>query len=124
MRGTTDLFTVNGKPMLVPDEEVGMRYEDLDDSASGRDESGVMHRIVARYKVGSWSFSYSQLTEAEKNYMESLFGNDATFTFGHPSRLDGSVMESHTCYRSKYALTWRNARTGLWSGYSFSIIQC
>ncbi len=63
MRRTTDLFTVNGQPMLAPDEEIGISYEDLDASDSGRDESGVMHRIVVRQKVPSWTFSYSHLTE-------------------------------------------------------------
>lgn len=124
MRATTDKFTVNGKPMLVPDEDVSMSYEDLDSADAGRDESGVMHRIVARYKVGSWGFSYSHLTEEEKRYMEGLFPNAPTFTFGHPGRLDAGVQENTTCYRSKYGIAWRNAKTGLWSGYSFNIIEC
>lgn len=124
MRATSDFFQVNGKPLLVPDEEVGFNYEDLDDASSGRDESGVMHRMVVRFKVGSWSFSYSHLTEEEKAYMEGLFGESATFQFTHPSRLDTSVLETTTCYRSKYGISWKNARTGLWSGYSFNIIQC
>lgn len=124
MRATTDLFTINGVPMLVPDGEVSMSYEDLDSADSGRDESGVMHRIVARYKVASWGFQYSALTEEEKQYMENLFPNAPSFTFGHPSRLDASVMEETVCYRSKYGITWQNAVTGLWSGYNFNIIEC
>lgn len=124
MRATTNLFTINGKPMLVPDEEVAVNYEDLDSSDSGRDESGVMHRVVARYKVASWKFSYAHLTEEEKQYMESLFPDAPTFTFGHPSRTDAAVKETSECYRSKYGISWKNASTGLWSGYSFSVIQC
>ncbi len=124
MRGTTQRFTVNGKPMLLPDQDVGVNYEDLDSSDSGRDESGVMHRIVARYKVASWDFSYGYLTEEEKQYMESLFPNAPTFTFGHPSRENGEVTEETVCYRSKYGISWKNAATGLWSGYSFRIISC
>lgn len=124
MRAKTDLFKINGKPMLVPDAEVGTSYEDLDSSDAGRDESGVMHRSVVRYKVGSWKFEYSHITEEEKQYMENLFGNKATFQFTHPSRIDASTPETSKCYRSKYGISWRNARTGLWSGYSFSIIEC
>ena len=124
MRAFSTDFFINDKPMLVPDEEVQHNYEDLDDSSSGRDESGVMHRVVVRYKVGSWAFSYSHLTEEEKQYMESLFPDAPTFTFKHPSRLDTSVLKNTTCYRSKYSLSWKNARTGLWSGYGFSIIEC
>lgn len=124
MRAKSTAFFVNGKPMLVPDEEVSCSYEDLDDSASGRDESGFMHRLVARYKVGVWAFSYSFLTEEERKYMESLFPDAPDFTFTHPSRIDAAVSEDTTCYRSKYSLSWKNARTGLWTGYGFHIIQC
>lgn len=124
MRAKTNLFTVNGNPILVPDQEVTVSYEDLDSSDSGRDESGVMRRFVVRYKVPSWGFSYSHLTEEEKQYMESLFANAAYFYFGHPSRLDSTKQEITLCYRSKYSLSWKNAATGLWSNYGFQIISC
>ena len=123
MRSESYLFTINGKPMLAPDQEVGINYEDLDSSDSGRDESGIMHRVVVRYKVPSWSFTYSNLTDEEKEYMESLFPEAPTFQFGHPGRIRGE-QEITECYRSKYGISWRNARTGLWSGYSFNIISC
>ena len=124
MRATTELFKINGVPILVPDAEVGQSYEDLDSADSGRDESGVMHRIPVRYKVGSWSFSYSYLTEEEKQYMEGLFPEAADFEFTHPDRLDASAAVVCRAYRSKYGISWRNARTGLWSNYSFNIIEC
>ena len=85
---TTDRFTVNGKPLLLPDAGVTCSFEDLDSYAAGRDQSGVMHRDVVRYKVGSWTFSYGFLTEAEKQYMEGLFPKAATFTFGYPDPVD------------------------------------
>lgn len=124
MRAKTDLFKINGQQMLAPDEEVSVNYEDLDSSDSGRDESGFMHRTVVRYKVGSWKFEYSALTEEEKKYMESLFPNAATFQFTHPSRADSDKSETTECYRSKFGISWKNAKTGLWSGYSFSVIEC
>lgn len=124
MRRESYLFTINGKPMLAPDEEVGVNYEDLDSSDSGRDESGIMHRIVVRYKVPSWSFTYSNLTEEEKQYMENLFPDEPTFQFGHPKRVNSNEQETTECYRSKYGISWKNASTGLWSGYSFNIISC
>lgn len=124
MRSTTELFKINGMPMLVPDADVMVNYEDLDASDTGRDESGVMHRSVVRYKASRWTFSYSGLTEEEKNYMENLFSNSATFQFSHPSRCDASTEEETTCYRSKYTISWRNAKTGLWGSYNFSIIEC
>ena len=124
MREKTNLFQVNGMPLLVPDAQVGMSYEDIDSSDSGRDESGVMHRIPVRYKVGAWNFSYSHLTEEEKQYMEGLFPMEATFLFTHPDRVDALVAVTTSAYRSKYAISWKNARTGLWSNYGFTVISC
>ncbi len=124
MRAKTELFQVNGMPLLAPDEQVTVSYEDLDSADSGRDESGVMHRIPVRYKVASWSFSYDHLTEEEKQYMESIFPDAADFQFTHPSRLDSSVLTVSRAYRSKYSISWKNARTGLWCNYGFNIIEC
>ena len=42
---------VDGQPILVPDADITAEYTDLDSEESGRDESGVMHRIVARRGV-------------------------------------------------------------------------
>ena len=124
VRPKTERFQINGVPMLVPDAAVAVSYSDLDASDSGRDESGFMHRIVVRHKVGSWKFEYAHLTEEEKQYMESLFPMAPSFTFLHPSRQDASISEQTLCYRSKYDISWKNAKTGLWSGYNFSIIEC
>lgn len=124
MRKTTDLFLIGGKPMLVPDAQIVMRFEDLDSYAAGRDQSGVMHRIMVRNKVGSWDFTYAHLTEDEKNYMEGLFGSAATFSFTHPDPKNAAKQVTSQCYRSGYNLSWHNARTGLWSGYGFRIVEC
>ena len=124
MRTKLEQFAVNGVPLLVPDTEVTADYEDLDAAESGRDESGVMHRIVVRHKVASWGFTYTHLTEEEKQYMEKLFPEAATFTFTHPDRVDSGKLVQTECYRSKYGIRWLNARTGLWGGYSFRIIAC
>lgn len=120
----TELFTVNGQPMLMPDEGVGFSFEDIDRYDAGRDEAGVMHRKAVRYKVGVWSFSYSVLTEEEKQYLENLFPDSGTFTFGHPDRKNALEMTSCEAYRSRYSLTWQNARTGLWKNCAFQIIEC
>ena len=120
----TSLFTVNGHPIFAPDDDVAMSYEDIDASDSGRDESGVMHRIVVRYKVGTWSFEYAYITEAEKQYMEALFPDAPDFQFGHPSRKNAAIQETCTAYRSKYSISWKNASTGLWRNYKFNIIEC
>ena len=123
MRSFTYLFQINGKPMLTPDS-VADTYTDLDSQDSGRDESGYMHRIVLRSKVLSQAFVYSNLTEEEKQYMERLFPDAATFQYTHPDRIDSEKEVTTRAYRSNYGIAWKNARTGLWNNYKFSIIEC
>lgn len=123
MRSETYLFTVNGKPLLAPDAEVSVSFTDIDGADAGRDQNGYLHRSVVRYKVAAWEFTYSNLTDEEKGYLESLFPDAPTFQFGHPDRQDAAVQTVTECYRSQYGITWRNARTGLWSGLKFQIIE-
>lgn len=123
MRSETYLFTVNGKPMLAPDASVSVSYSDIDGADAGRDQNGVLHRSVVRYKVASWEFTYSNLTDEEKRYLEDLFPDTPTFQFGHPGRQDASAHETTECYRSQYGITWKNARTGLWAELKFQIIE-
>ena len=122
-RVTSDLFKINGVNMFPPDEDMEFSFEDIDSADAGRDEAGKMHRIVVRYKVGKWSFSYKVMSEADYQYMESLFPNEGSFQFTHPSRLNASVPETTECYRSKYSTSWRNARLGKWMNYKFNIIE-
>lgn len=120
----TNLFRVNDKPMFAPDEDVAVTYTDLDGEDSGRDESGVMHRIVIRYKMGTWSFEYSHITEEEKRYMEELFGDAPDFEFTHPDRIRSDKVVTTRAYRSNYGITWHNLRTGQHRNYKFNIIEC
>lgn len=124
MRAFASIFRVNGKPMFAPDADVAVTYTDLDSDDSGRDESGYMHRVVVRYKTGAWAFEYSHITEAEKRYMEELFGDTPDFEFTHPDRLRADVAVTTRAYRSNYGIVWHNARTGQWRNYKFSIIEC
>ena len=123
-RPFTYRFEVNGKPMLAPDADAGVSYADLDSDDSGRDEAGYMHRSVLRYKVATWSFVYSSLTEEEKQYIESLFGNTPDFEFTHPDRIHSDKLVTTRCYRSNYGISWRNAIAGDWRNYKFNIIEC
>ena len=120
----TSFFLIDGEEMIVSNENIGFSFEDLDSSDSARDESGVMHRVVVRYKVGSWSFEFSHITDEELKYMENLFGEKPEFQFTHPSRKDPSKSEVSKCYRSKYSISWYNARKGLWRNYKFNIVEC
>ena len=110
--------------MPAPDEEPEFSFSDLDASDSGRDESGVMHRIVVREKVGTWSFSYAHLSDEDLAYLRHLFAGKAQFTFTHPVFGSSNATESCTAYMSQYSAVWKNQRTGQWRNFKFNIIQC
>ena len=119
---TFEDYMINGKPMLVPDADVSMSFADLDDADSGRDESGCMHRIVVRHRVGTWGFHYSQLTSEEYKYMRSLFEGKLEFVFTYRN-LDGDLVETQA-YCSNYSIIYHDARRGLYKNYKFNIIEC
>lgn len=112
---------INGKPILAPDSDMQMEMNDLDSDESGRDEGGFMHRIVLRKDVKKWGLSYSFVTQEEYKYMESLFKNSE---FDVEYRDVGGYPAKCRCYRSNHSILVRNARTGLFKNYNFSIIEC
>lgn len=124
MRTKVEFYQVDGVPMLAPDEEPEFSFADLDASDSGRDESGVMHRLMVREKVGSWSFSYACLTDEELRYLWDLFAGKVQFAFTHPVFGDSGATETCTAYMSQCSAVWKNQRTGQWRNFTFNIIQC
>nr|WP_317399317.1 hypothetical protein [uncultured Gemmiger sp.] len=124
MRTKVDFYQVDGVPLLVPDAEPEFSFADLDASDSGRDESGVMHRLVVREKVGTWSFTYGALTDEELQYLRELFAGKAQFAFTHPVFGDSNATETCTAYMSQCSAVWKNQRTGQWRNFTFNIIQC
>ena len=120
---TTELFTIDGQPVLVPDGDLSMQEEDVIASDSGCDESGVYHHFGLGKRVKSWDFSYARLTRTELSYMESLFAGKDTFQFGFVSVLDGSYQEA-TAWRSKRSILWHNAAEDAFRDYRFRITEC
>ena len=124
MNTVSDLYQINGVPMLAPDEGVSMSFEDLDAADAGRDEAGFMHRSVVRYKVGVWNFVYSHLTHEEYGYMLSLMPKSGTFTFSYPDPVDPNLRKSCKAYLSGFGITWHSAKTNAYRNLKFSIIEC
>lgn len=122
-RAKTNLFKIDGMPMVVPDHGVPFSYEDIDSADTGRDETGRMHRDVVLFKVGKWAFSYTEISLEDYTYLESLFGNKSSFTFTRPSRTNPAVSESTECYRSKYSMNAENLAKQKWVSYVFDIIE-
>lgn len=119
----TELFTIDGQPMLVPDEDLSMHQEDVVSSDSGYDESGVYHVFGVRKDVKNWDFSYSRLNRQELAYMETLFAGKDTFRFGFSSPFDSNRQEV-TAYRSKRSILWHNAAEDQFRDYRFRITEC
>ena len=119
---TTNLFTIDGQPVPVPDGDMSMHTEDLVSEDSGLDESGVYHRFVVRQDVKSWEFSYSRLTGEELAYLEELFAGKNTFAFGFRD-LYGKL-QTVTAYRSKQSVLWHSAADGTFREYRFRIVAC
>lgn len=113
---------IDGQPVLVPDAELSISYEDLDSEESGRDESGFMHRIVLREGVKKMPVSYANLSRDEYRYMESLFKGKPEFRVDCRDE-NGSPL-SFVAYRSKHSVSIFNAKTGSYKNYSFTIIEC
>lgn len=120
MRSYYEKFKIDGKPILTPDEEVSMEYSDLDSDESGRDESGVMHRIVLRRDVKKWNIPYGSLTKEEYLYMETLFAGKDEFTVEYEDPENGSCI----AYRSNRSFVIRNSKTGDYASYNLSIVEC
>ena len=53
----TELYLLDGKPVVAPDGDMEMSFEDLDSAQSGRDESGYMHRMVVDFCCPGFSGS-------------------------------------------------------------------
>ncbi len=124
MRRFAKQFRINGQPLLAPDADVTVSYADLDSTDGGRDESGVLHRIVLRHKLGTWTFCYNRLSEEERRYMERLFPAGESFEFTHPDRLHDRKEVVTQAYRKECSLCWHNAAMGDWRNYKFEIVEC
>lgn len=122
MRQYDEDFLIDGKPILIPDEGVQISLEDLDSSESGRDESGVMHRIVIREKVRKYNIPYGILSKEEYMYLQSLFAGKPTFEV-QKREPDGSIVR-FSAYCSKIGITIQNKRTGMYKGLTLNIIEC
>lgn len=119
----TDKFKINGKPMFAPDENVLITWSDIDSAESGRDEAGNQHRIVIRYDVASITFTYSNISESELAYMRSLFPKEPDFLLEYPDPADTEKTRSVRAYRQKHSVYWKNAVTGQFRNYKFTITE-
>lgn len=117
MREKISEILIDGKEILMPDRDIEITRTDLDDTDSGRDESGVMHRFILRERVQTWAIPYDYLTAEEYEYMKSLTAGKAEFPFTY-------FGEEYTAYCSNDSITLRNAKTGEYRNFTLKIIEC
>lgn len=115
-------FKINNSSFVAPDAEVSVQKKDLEASDTGKDESGYLHRFLLRRKLRTWSFNYTHLTQEEYEYMEKLLDASGTFTFTFPD--DNGSAATCTAYCAGGAVAIRNIKTGIYSRYSFNIVEC
>ena len=113
---STDFF-INGEPLPVPDAGIVYTATDLDGEETGRDEAGIMHRIVLREGVRTWEIPYAVLTAEDYQYIVQLLKNKPEFTFDFPSGFT-------TAYCSNHSVTWFNTRLGVYKNFKLKIIEC
>lgn len=113
---------IGGKPILAPDADVKVTVEDLQSDATGRDESGYLHRYILRRGLLSWTLHYSRLTPEEYRYMEELFSGSPTVevTWVDPK----GDTKTCTAYRTGHTITVHNVRSGYYRNYGFTLQQC
>lgn len=114
-------YKIDGVSVVAPDAEVEMTRTDVEAADTGKDESGVLHRFLLRSKVRKWTFGYTHLTKEEYQYMEELLAGKASFGFTFPN--ENGTEQTCTAYCSGSSVAIRNIRTGLYSGYSFEIVE-
>ncbi len=120
----TSLYQLDGQPLPAPDVGVELTYTDLDASDAGRDESGVMHRIVVRSKVPTWAFTYSLMSRQTYAYLQSILPQSGSFTFTYPDPADPETLRTCKAYLSTYSATWQGLRTDAYRNVKFSVISC
>ena len=117
-----DNFKIDGVAIVAPDSEVAISRKDIESSDSGKDESGVLHRFLLRSKVRNWSFKYTHLTQEEYNYMENLLSGKESFSFSFVD--ENGATDSCTAYCPSASVAIRNIKTGIYSSYSFDVVEC
>lgn len=122
MRQASKDYFVDRMPLLAPDQGVEISENDLDSSDSGRDESGIMHRIVVRESVKTWSFKYAVLSAEDYQYIKDLFVGKASFVFSY--RQPDGTLQDVEAYCSKRSVAQFDNATGFYKNMKFNIIEC
>lgn len=113
-------WTVDGLPILAPDEVITEHY-DLEHDDSGKDDGGYYHPIVLRTDMLRIELPYSVLTAEEYTYMESLVKGKPTVTMNWVDESGTAQSCEARCKRS--AVSWVNRSTGIHKNYKLTFTK-
>lgn len=113
---------VDNTPMLMPDADAELVFEDREDSSTGVDQGGYLHRTILRYDVRKWIFSYAFLTKEEYEYIRMLFRNKAAFSFTFTN--DFGEIETVNAYCVPSSVVYQSKRSGLYKNLRLEINEC
>ena len=113
---------VDGSPMLNPDVDVEITYEDIELGDSGYDASGYYHRFISRYGRRTWRFKYAILTKEEFVYLRSLFQEKKDFEFSYLDEED--YVLTVRAYCKPITVAYQSKRSGLYKNLTLEIIEC
>ena len=113
---------IDDEPMLNPDVDVEVTYEDQESASSGFDESGFYHRCIVRYDKRTWRFKYSYLTEEEFIYLRNLVKGKNEFTFSFVNECKET--EHIKAYAKPLSVVYRSRHSGLYKNLTIEIIEC
>lgn len=119
---TTGSWAINGNPIYVPSNGIGVEHTNLAGSSSGRTEDGYMHIDWIRRDVRKVGIQYKAMTGTELNtLMEMMQGKEFTFTFR-----DRGVVQSMTAYTGESKYTYYSAALGdddLYTDVTINVIE-
>lgn len=124
IRNFDPVFAVDGVPMLSPDMDMDITETDIDEDESGRDESKIMHRLVAREGVRTWKFSYKLLDRDDLEYIKGLFKSKPEFVFTYDISDSGELLTVDAyCSKRTYKKHDNHKYNGLYKELVFNIIE-
>ena len=119
-RALDNLHLVGDSPMLMPDIDVEIIYEDID--TGDYDESGFYHRMIKRFDKRTWKFKYAALTAEEFAYLRSLIKNKASFPFTFYN--EDNEKESVLAFCKPVSIVYQSKRSGLYKNLIIEIVEC
>lgn len=111
---------IDNSPMLVPDIDVEITYEDED--IGDFDESGYYHCMIKRFNKRTWRFKYAILTKEEFVYLRSLFKGKEDFLFSFSNEFD--ELESVQARCKPVSVAYQSKRSGLYKNLTLEIVEC